>query len=296
MSGSGPPALGRVAIVGAGQVGTMLGMALMANREEAGLASITLFDLDQRVAAASLALGAGDAVGRDIGEAFHADVVVLAVPVPAIVRLVDDFGPSASPGALVIDSGSAKRAIVDAMRRSVPPHAHAVGGHPMAGTERPGPNGADPGRLAGAAFVLSPVREDAEGLARGGAFVTAVGARAVVMDADAHDLAVALTSHLPHLLAFALADAAGGEGRAGEAPPADLVSTGFLGSTRLAQSDPITTAGFLSANAEAVGVAASRFRTAFDALIAALGDTQVLEAALAEGRRARRALSGEDAL
>jgi prephenate dehydrogenase len=295
MSGSSPAALGRVAIVGSGQVGTMLGMALMANREDAGVASITLFDLDPRVAAASMARGAGDAVGHDTAHAFHADVVVLAAPVPAIVRLLHELGPSVSPGSLVIDSGSAKRAVVDAMRRSVPPHAHAVGGHPMAGTERPGPNGADPGRLAGAAFVLSPVREDAEGLARAGAFVAAVGARAIVMDADAHDLAVALTSHLPHLLAFALADAAGGGGPAGDAPPAGLVSTGFLGSTRLAESDPITTAGFLSANADAVAAAASRFRTAFDALVTALGDPGALEAALAEGRRARRALSGQDA-
>ena len=295
MSVSGPAALGRVAIVGSGQVGTMLGMALMANRGGAGVESITLFDLDPRVAAASLALGAGTAVGRDAADAFRADVVVLAAPVPAIVRLIDEFGPAAAPGALVIDSGSAKRAIVDAMRRSIPPHAHAVGGHPMAGTERPGPNGADPGRLAGAPFVLSPVREDAEGLARAGAFVTAVGARAIVMGADDHDRAVALTSHLPHLLAFALADAAGEEGRAGEERMADLVSTGFVGATRLAESDPTTTAGFLSANADAVVAAASRFRSALDALLQALRDPEALEAALAEGRRARRALTGREA-
>jgi prephenate dehydrogenase len=115
------------------------------------------------------------------------------------------------------------------------------------------------------------------------------------MDADAHDRAVALTSHLPHLLAFALADAAGGGSQPGEAWPADLVSTGFVGATRLAESDPTTTAGFLSSNADAIALAASRFRAAFDALIVALGDPEALEAALAAGRRARRASTGQDA-
>jgi cyclohexadieny/prephenate dehydrogenase len=115
------------------------------------------------------------------------------------------------------------------------------------------------------------------------------------MDADAHDRAVALTSHLTHLVAFALADAAGEAGRSGGEEMADLVSTGFVGATRLAESDPTTTAGFLSANADAVTLAASRFRAAFDALVLALGDPEALEAALAEGRRARWALTGRGA-
>jgi prephenate dehydrogenase len=291
MSERASAALGRVAIVGAGQVGTLLGMALMANRRAAGVEAITLFDHDPATAAESLARGAGDAAGVEVSDAFGADVVVLAVPVPEIVTLVDRFGPMTRPGALVIDTGSAKRAVVEAMLRSIPPHAHAIGGHPMVGTERPGPAGADPDRLAGATFVLSAVRPDDEGLARARAFVEAVGGRALLMDAEAHDRAVAFTSHLPHLLAFALAGSAEAAAGGGGIELGALVSTGFLGATRLAESDPGTTAGFLGANAEEVTAAASRFRDRFDAMVSALADPASLERLFLEGRAGRRALT-----
>ena len=290
--------LGRISIVGAGQVGTMIGMALSANREPAGIERIVLFDMDPEVAATSLARGAGDAIGDDVREAFDADVTLLAVPVPGIVNLLDGLGGSARAGALVLDTGSTKRAVADAMVRNVPAHSHAVGGHPMAGSERAGPGGAEPDRLRGAAFVLTPVRDDPPGEVLARRFVGAVGARPVVMDPDAHDRSVALTSHLPHLIAFALAHAArDAETGAGAGADADdiraLVSTGFLGATRLAESDPGTTSGFLSANAGPIAVAAAHFGASLDALLGALGDPAALEALLEGARSARRSLTGE---
>jgi prephenate dehydrogenase len=173
----------------------------------------------------------------------------------------------------------------------------------MAGTERAGPAGAEPERLFGATFVLTPAREDATGLARAEAFVRAVGARPVVMDAAEHDRLVALTSHLPHLLAYALvASAAGGRPDASPREHAgaptdqalrDLISTGFLGATRLAESDPSSVAAFLSANAPAAARAAGLFADSLDAMVGLLEDAAGLESALRAARDDRRRLTGE---
>jgi prephenate dehydrogenase len=126
---------------------------------------------------------------------------------------------------------------------------------------------------------------------RAHSFVTAVGARPIVMDPDAHDRVVALTSHLPHLIAFALALAAAdvADGPDGAELPA-LVSTGFLGATRLAESDPVTTAGFLSANAGPIAEAADRLGSSLDALLGVIGDPSALATLLDDARSARQAM------
>jgi prephenate dehydrogenase len=303
--------LGDVAIVGAGQVGTMLGMALMAGRHArgAGVRRVTLHDVDGRAARESLARGAGDEIGRPGAEPFAADTVVLATPVPEIVRMLDEYGDRTRPGALVIDTGSTKRAVVKAMRRRVPPGAHAVGGHPMAGTERAGPPGAMPELLAGATFVLTPARIDPSGMARARAFVEAVGARPVEVDADDHDRAAAYTSHLPQLIASALSltvggrdmDAAGRWRRAGSGSAPDpvlveaMVASGYLGASRLATSGAASTAAYLRSNRDNLRGAVDLFRHRLSELVALLDEPARLEAALAEGAAARREVAGSDA-
>lgn len=252
--------LGRVAIVGAGQVGTMLGVRLRSAGPEAGIAEVALVDRTPSAAETSLARGAGDRVLPSLEAALDADTLVIAVPVPEIVRVLEEVGPRLRPGSFVIDTGSAKAAVAAAMRR-LPAEVHAIGGHPIAGTERPGPDGADPDRVRGAPFALTPVRDDQEALARGLALVEAVGARPVVLDPGAHDRIVARSSHLPHVVAFAL-KAAAGPAVAGD----ELVGSGFRGATRLADSDPGMVAGFLSANAEEVRAALAELREAMDRL------------------------------
>ncbi len=266
--------LGRVAIVGAGQVGTMLGMAL---RGAGGVSEVTLWDRSPEVAAESLAGGGGDRVLGSVEEAFETEVLLLAMPVPEIVAFLRSRGESIRPGTLVLDTGSAKADVVAAMR-DLPEGVQAVGGHPIAGTETPGPVGAVPALLQRAAFVLVDARADPGAMRRARAVVEAMGARPVEMDAAAHDRALARTSHLAHLVAFALAEVGGGE--------PDLGSSGFAGATRLAASDPAMTAGFLSANAAEVRAAAGDLREALGRLLDALdGDGEALAAALERARR-----------
>lgn len=240
--------LGRVAIVGAGQIGTALGLALRRGRPAAAV-DVGVLDSDRSVAERSLARGAADRVLSGDAEVLDCDTVVLATPVPEIVRWLERLGARLRPGSFLIDTGSTKAPVVDAMSVAVPATVHAVGGHPLAGTERPGPGGATPRLLRGAAFVLTPVREDPHALALGRGLAAAVGARPVVLEAAVHDRALARTSHLAHVTSFALAWVAGAaEGAGGGA--GELASGGFDGATRLARSDPRMVAGFLSANAD----------------------------------------------
>ena len=265
---------GSVAIVGAGQVGTMLGLAL---RAAGASREITIFDRDTDVAARSVARGAAHRVANRLE--LGADVVILALPVSAIVRLLDQSGAEVRPGALLIDTGSSKARIVGAMR-ALPTGVHAIGGHPLAGTERRGPDGADAGALRGATFALCPVRDDPEALRRARDLITAMGARPLVLDAESHDRAVARTSALPHLLAFALA-------RATAPLAADvqaLAASGYRGATRLAHSDPAMVAAFLAANAAETRAAVAELREALDDLVACLDDEHALATALAESR------------
>ncbi len=183
-----------------------------------------------------------------------------------------------------MDTGGAKRVVVEAMR-GLPASVHALGGHPVAGTERSGPEAAAPELLRGAPFVLSPVRPDPEAMARGRALARAVGARPVEMDAGAHDQVVARTSHLPHVMASALALSVAASGSPDEV--GDLVSGGYEGATRLARSDPEMVAGFLAANADEVRRAVRELEKTLDLLAEALAADRGRLVALLSTARAR---------
>jgi prephenate dehydrogenase len=263
----------------------MLGLALSGSKASEVVTEIGLLDVDPGRASASLRRGAGDRVLPGMDEVLLFETVVLALPVPEIVGWLERFGGSVRPGTFVVDTGSAKGAVVAAMRRFLGDDVRAVGGHPMAGTERPGPEGADDRLLRGAAFVLCPVRDDPAALALGRLLAEAVGSRPVEMGAEAHDRVVAVTSHLPHLMAYALA-ATGGDASARGERVAALASTGFGGATRLASSDPEMVAGCLCANAAEVRRAAADFCQALSDLLEALDEGPGAVAGALEASRA----------
>jgi prephenate dehydrogenase len=285
--------LGTVAIVGTGQIGTLIGSALMVAGSQAGITSIGLFDLEPDVAGVSLACGAGDRLLSDPESVLQADVVILAMPVGEIVAWLARFGPRLREDQLLLDTGSAKTAVVAAMREHVNPAVGAIGGHPMAGNEDSGPAAAEPGALTRAIFVLTPVRPDPVALQLASQLVTACAAVALVMDAETHDRLVARTSHLPHLVSSALARLTVADGQ-------ELIQTralaggGYRSSTRLAASNPGMVAGFLEANREEVRAAFEDFRRELDNLIEALARGPAdLEAALEAARAGRMLVLGD---
>ncbi|MGH7667328.1 MAG: prephenate dehydrogenase/arogenate dehydrogenase family protein, partial [Candidatus Dormibacteria bacterium] len=224
--------LGRVAILGNGQIGTMIGRALSRLPSEV-VGEVTAWDPNPAALKASLALGSARRALASAGEALEAELLLLAVPVGAAVALTEQLGPQLRPGQLLLDTGSAKRVVVAAMRKWANPRAQAMGGHPLCGGTESGPDAGEPDRLQGASFVLCPVRDDPAAMAAARRVVELLGACPVVVTAEEHDRVLARTSHLPHLTAAALATLAG----AAAGPSlTDLSSSGLTGAIRLAGS------------------------------------------------------------
>jgi len=239
----------RVTVVGLGLMGGSLAGALKANcacREVVGVA--------RRSETAVLAVQRGlvDRASTNLATAVsEADVVVLATPVRTIVELLPVVGRLARPGCLIMDLGSTKRAIIEAMS-ALPEHVQAVGGHPMCGKETSGLAAADPGLYRGRVFVLTPVdRADEAALSLASELVEAIGALPLVLAAERHDRLAAAVSHLPYLLACGLV------GTAEEVAESDnalwqLAASGFYDTSRLAASEVTMMLDILLSNSEAV--------------------------------------------
>ena len=255
----------RAAVIGLGLIGGSLLSALAA----AGHAVLG-HDTDPatramaRTAAARAPAGARWQVTGTVRDAVAgADVVALAVPLPGVGTVLDELANVGYAG-LVTDVTSVKGPVRGLVKERAGPLPGFVGGHPMAGRETSGFAAADPDLFRGCAWVLclEPGETDlAEWLTLAG-LVTGLGARVVPTTADEHDRAVAAVSHVPHLLAAALAETAAAD------PLALTLGAGsFRDGTRVAASPPVLTAAMCGGNAAAVAAG-------LDAVIARLADAR----------------------
>ena len=267
----------RVTIVGLGLMGGSLGMALRSRhacRKVLGVAR------RPESVERAIELGAIDGGTCDLAEGVKgADIVVLAIPVRAIIALIPKLGPLLPKGCLLMDLGSTKRAIVQAME-VLPHHVQPIGGHPMCGKEASGIEAAEADLYEGAVFVLTPLSrtsEEALGLAEG--LVKAIGARPLQLDAQRHDRLVAAISHLPYLLAIGLMDAAECVAAEDETVWA-LASSGFRDASRLAASSVPMSLDILLTNRENIAEIVRLFQQCLER-IAGLLDAED-EAALRE--------------
>lgn len=226
----------RIAILGLGLLGGSWGLALKKHGFSGRVVGYArrAETVDRALAAEVIDEGFGDpaAAVRD------ADLVVLATPVGVILDQLPRLRPYLSPRALVTDVGSTKRVICDRAAELYAGEPLFLGGHPMAGKERSGLENADARLFENARYVLTPLRPEHLMDDRVKAFralVEAFGARPIVTDAAAHDLAVAFLSHLPQLVSSGLASAIE-EKHAAEALTLELAATGFRSVTRLAES------------------------------------------------------------
>jgi prephenate dehydrogenase len=273
-----------VHVTGLGLMGGSLAMALRGK-----VARLTADDIAADVLEAALEGGVIDAVGG----AAEADIVVLAIPTHLIIDAIPAL--TVRPGALVIDLGSTKTRICDALDH-LPPDVLAVGGHPMCGLAENGYRHAIPSLYSGARFVLCETRrttDEARGLAE--ALARAVGAQPLWMDRARQDHLTALTSHLPHLLSFALMRLAM-DGAAEDTALYELAAGGFDGATRLARTDAAMIVGMFSTNADQIRQMIGQLRAHLDRLESLLDAPDDLDAELChiiEARRAYTAAYGE---
>ncbi len=280
----------RVAIVGVGLLGASLGLALKAR----GLVK-TVAGAGRRreTLEKALALGAIDLVADSPEEAADgADLAVIATPAAAVLSAMDALRGLAESGSLVVTDVASTKAVIcaHAVRTWKAPRQF-VGSHPMAGSEKSGPEYGTADLYEGAVCLIedSP-GTDPEAVQLVRRLWGSVGARLVALDPESHDRMLARTSHLPHVAAAALAALAAEVGARRE-----VIGRGFLDSTRIADGPPEVWRDICLTNREAVleSVAGLKGRLErFEALLRA-GDGHGLEAYFEEGRRGRRGTAGK---
>ena len=209
----------------------------------------------------------------------EADVIILAAPVPAIETLLGQLPAWTSHPAIVMDLGSTKRTIVEAMTR-LPERFDPIGGHPICGKETLSLASAEATLFHGAKFCITPLpRTSKRAVSAAHAIIAAIGAHPVTVTAEQHDRMFASTSHLPYLLSSALALTA-----PGEAGP--FIGPGFRSASRLAGTPSSMMAGVLHANRENVLAVLARLQSRLAELESALtsGNEAELTSLLDEAR------------
>lgn len=281
------------ALIGAGLIGSSLARAL---REAGVCASIAGYDANSKVNERAREIGVIDKAEKTLkGAIVGAELVIVATPVGAVDAVAQELASHAEKNALIIDVGSVKGAIAKAAEQ-LPEHLHFVPCHPVAGTEQSGPDAGFASLFQGRWCIVTPLdRTDnayTQAVGRAADLWRAVGADVEIMDAAHHDIALAVTSHLPHLIAFTLVGAADDLEAVTEAEIVKYSAGGFRDFTRIAASDPIMWRDVFLQNKEAVLEVLGRFTEELAVLQRAIrwGDDAVLEKSFARGRALRRAI------
>ena len=237
-------------IVGVGLIGGSIGLAA---RRRGLVPRVRGVGRNQASLDRARALGAIDETFLDLDRAVAgADLVVFCTPVDRIAAQALEAAPHCSPGAVLTDAGSTKATIIHAVEGKLPAGVTFVGSHPLAGSEKRGPEAADVNLFQDRWTVLTPTETtDSAALGRVAAFWHGLGSRTRIMSPEDHDRALALTSHLPHLVASALAGLLPNEWR-------ELTASGFRDTTRTAAGDPALWSAIFDHNRPALLAALSR--------------------------------------
>jgi cyclohexadieny/prephenate dehydrogenase len=246
-----PPLFNRLALIGVGLIGSSIARAARAQgavREIVATAQSAA--TRQRVAELGLA---DQVVENNAAAVLGADLVIACVPVGVCGAVAAEIGPHLAPGAIVSDVGSVKGAVVDAMAPHIPAGVHFVPAHPVAGTENSGPDAGFAGLFVGRWCILTPpANADAAAIERLAAFWRILGANVEAMPAAHHDLVLAITSHLPHLIAYTIVGTADELAEVTRSEVLKFSAGGFRDFTRIAASDPTMWRDVFLANKDAV--------------------------------------------
>ncbi|MGE5147493.1 MAG: prephenate/arogenate dehydrogenase family protein [Candidatus Eiseniibacteriota bacterium] len=279
----------RIAIVGIGLIGSSLARVL---RRETMADELVGWDGAPDVCDKALALGLVDRIAAGAADAAKgADLVVLATPLSAYVPVAEAMAPALGPGAIVTDVGSVKQMVHDKLGPLMPAGVHLVPGHPVAGTEHSGPESGFAELFDGRWCILTPsAATDKKALERVAALWKRAGMTIEYMDAKHHDLVLAITSHLPHLIAYTIVGTATDLEKHLQSEVIKFSAGGFRDFTRIAASDPVMWRDVFLNNREAVLEVLGRFSEDLAGLQRAIrrGEGQTLEDLFARTRAIRR--------
>lgn len=259
------PIFDELAIIGVGLIGSSIARA--ARRREVAR-RIVLADSSVEVLGRAKALTLGDLVTDDLARAVaHADCVILCAPVGANEEIGRAIASTLKPGAIVSDVGSVKSAVVAALEPILPKHASLVPAHPVAGTEYSGPDAGFATLFMNRWCILTPPPGVDEGAVRQvRALWEAFGANVETMSPAHHDLVLAITSHVPHLIAYNLVGAAADLEEVTQSEVMKFSAGGFRDATRIAASDPTMWRDVFLNNRDAVLEMLGRFNEDLTAL------------------------------
>jgi len=259
------PVAHRVALVGAGLIGSSIARAA---REFGAAREIAILDASDSVMARVRELGLADDASGDPAQALKgADLVIICTPVGVCGDVARSIAPHLEGGAVLSDVGSVKGAVVAQVAPHVPPGVHFIPAHPIAGTEFSGPDAGFATLFQNRWCLLTPPDgAKAEAVQKLAAFWTRIGAKVETMSADHHDKVLALTSHLPHLIAYNIVGTADDFGDQTRSEVIQFSASGFRDFTRIAASDPTMWRDIFLNNREAVLEMLGRFNEDLSAL------------------------------
>jgi cyclohexadieny/prephenate dehydrogenase len=248
---SSQPVIDRLALIGAGLIG---GSIARAAREYRAARTIVATARSAETRKRAIELGIADRVVETNAEAARdADLVIICIPVGQSGPVAAEIAAALKPGAIVSDVGSVKGAVLDDMAPHIPQGVHLIPAHPVAGTENSGPDSGFAELFVNRWCILTPPDgADATALETLKAFWTALGANVEVMTAEHHDMVLAITSHLPHLIAYTIVGTAEEFSTVSRSEVLKFSAGGFRDFTRIAASDPTMWRDVFLHNKEAV--------------------------------------------
>ena len=291
------PRFERVALIGVGLIGSSISHACRRRGLAGEIVGAAQSEATRRKA---LELGLVARAEADAAAAVAgADLVVLCAPVGAYARIAAQIGPHLAPGAILTDVGSVKAAVVRDVAPHVPPGVHFVPGHPIAGTEQSGPEAGFAELFDGRWCILTPPPGSQSGaVERLATFWRALGSEVEIMTPEHHDMVLAITSHVPHLIAYNIVNTAEHLERVTNSEVIKFSAGGFRDFTRIAASDPVMWRDVFLNNKEAVLEMLGRFSEDLTALQRAIrfGDGETLERVFTQARAVRRSIiaAGQD--
>ena len=288
---------GKVALIGLGLIASSMFWAM---RRAEMSAHVTGFARSPETRQTARRIGLCDTVCDTLAAAVaDADLVVLAVPVGAMEAVAREMAPHLKPGAVVTDVGSVKAHVIDAVAPHLPKGVHFIPAHPLAGTEHSGPESGFATLFDNRWCLLVPVEgTDTAEVDRLGRYWRALGSNVDVMEADHHDLVLAVTSHCPHLIAYTMVGVADDLRRVTDSEVIKYSAAGFRDFTRIAASDPTMWRDVFLTNKDATLEILGRFTEELFALQRAIrtGDGEQLHAYFTRTRAIRRGIleAGQD--
>ncbi|MBA5778673.1 prephenate/arogenate dehydrogenase family protein [Stappia sp. F7233] len=291
------PLFRRLALIGIGLIGSSIARVA---REKGLAGEIVVSTRSEETLRRAEELGLGDRYCLDAAEAVEdADLVVVCVPVGASGAIARWIGPSLKKGAILTDVGSTKGSVIRQMGEFVPDGVQFIPGHPIAGTEHSGPDAGFAELFRNRWCILTPPADaDEAAIAKLTQFWQACGSMVDTMDADHHDLVLAIVSHLPHIIAYNIVGTADDLETVTKSEVIKYSASGFRDFTRLAASDPTMWRDVCLHNKDAILEMLARFSEDLSALQRAIrwGDGDALFNLFTRTRSIRRSIieAGQD--